>query len=121
MDIRLKPGTRTAFYKSVGTAGDNELSFDLAPWYYENQYPELKRVAIYAEERHGFDAFNQLIADAKRCVFTLVITRSIATLGGKKHITAIQRVRLLNGLGISVFFEVEQILMSAGETGGTYS
>ena len=117
MDSRLKPGTRTAFYKSVGRRDDNAVSFDLAPWYYENRYPELERVTIYAEEWHRSNAFDQLIGDAKQGLFTLVITKSVVVLGQGNHTAAISRIRQLNGLGISVFFETEQILISPGRGG----
>ena len=111
MDSRLKPGTKTAFFKRVGLCYETTVSFDLSECYYQNVYLELDRVKIYREEGNRTEAFQQLLCDAKTGVFSLLITESESVLGGRNLLEAIHRVHQLNDAGVMLFLEVEQLLL----------
>lgn len=80
----------------------------------------VKQYGDYGPKNNGFkeyQGFNQLMEDARKGEFDVVVTRSIGRFG-KNTIQAIRYIEKLKQLGIEVYFEKENI-HSFGEVGAS--
>lgn len=114
----IKRKVRVAGYARVSSNSDDQLnSFTAQVSYYKSYIPlhdNWELVDIYADEglsarsTQKRDDFNRMIKDAQKGKIDKIITKSISRFG-RNTIETLSNIRLLKDLGISVYFESENI------------
>lgn len=104
---------RVAAYCRVSTDKDDQLhSFESQKAFFKDyiaRHPDWSLAEIYADEgvtgtsTHRRDGFNNLIADGKKGLYELVITKEVSRFS-RNILDAIAYTRLLKSLGIGVIF-----------------
>lgn len=116
--LSIKKKRRVCAYARVSTdKEDQENSFEAQQRVYTkmiNNNPDWEFIRIYADEGISGtsikkrDQFKQMIEDAKAGKFDLLINKSISRFG-RNTVDTLNTVRLLQSLGIEVYFEKENI------------
>ena len=113
----LRPKTQTCAYCRVSTNSTKQhTSYVAQSEYYRNyieNHSEWEFVDIFADEASGTkvknrDEFNRMIDECEKGNINLIITKSI-TRFARNTIDSIETIRKLKSLGVSVFFEKENI------------
>ena len=109
---------RVAIYVRVSTDDVRQTtSFELQKKYYEDfvvKHPHWTLVKIYADEGisgtslNKRDAFNEMIADAKRGKIDMIITKSVSRFA-RNTVDCLDYVRSLKEIGVGIYFEEQNI------------
>lgn len=116
--VKDNPKVRVAGYARVSSNSDDQLhSFTTQVSYYKSYIPlhdNWELVDIYADEgisarsSEKRDDFNRMIKDAQKGKIDKIITKSVSRFG-RNTIDTLSNIRLLKDLGVSVYFESENI------------